>query len=240
MINIIDTYNQSNIDEIWQHKGALSTNKEHIHHKILDILKDYNFYEFNKFCNINEFVKYINDFIINNNIESNYKDSSNQIKGFIFESFCQVFLNYFSTLDILVKDKRIAPRYTFKYCIPTPIEYCDYGVDLLCRITDSTGVSKNAVIQVKYRLDKDAPLEANIMQKLYADGTYFKFIDPFTIDDKSQPLVLFTNADFNKYRPTFQKHPMYHNTVIIDCNSIDLVVNNDDFWDEYKKYMKKI
>ena len=237
MYNIIENYNENKIKEIWGIKSMLSDKNARHPHKILDLLIDADFYNFESFKNLDEFVNYVN-IIANNSLFTKYENGANQVKGYIFELFNMLFLNYFSTLDIIERNNKIAPRYTFKYCMPIPLEYKDYGIDLLCRVTDKSGESKNAVIQTKYRFAKNSILNADLQDKLFSQGVHNKFIESFDNDYPYKTLILFTDINFDKYRPAFEHNSLYKNLIIIDCNTINNVINNYDFWQYFKNYIK--
>lgn len=241
MFDIISHYKTSDFNDVWGKKSAYHSNGKIIHHKMLDVLNEINFCNFTSFSTIEEFVNYINNILVKNNIETaEFKDINSQIKGYIFELFVCEMLNYFCTFDVIERNNNIAPRYTFKYVSCTPEKYNDYGIDLLCRLTDNTGISKNAVIQVKYRKNEDDILKADIQDKLLAQGVYFKFIDPVTIDSTQKTLVLVTDVKFDKYRPAFEKNPIYKKLLVIDGNTINNIINNYDFWQYFKEVLKKL
>lgn len=246
MFDIISQYDVNMSKDIFAKKCGLTSINLKIgyeHRAILNLFDEYNFCNFNNFQTIDEFTQYINDFSKNEKI-SLYKNGANNIKGIIFEIFAMLFLNYFSTLDIIEKNNKIAQRYTFKCCMPIAEEYSeDYGIDLICRSTSISGESKNAVIQVKYRSDKDTKeISSDLIDKLYAQGIYNEYIESFNKNSEiiNKQIILFTNADFAKYRPTFEKHPIYNHLLIIDYNTINNTINNQDFWLYFKKYIANL
>ena len=232
------------IYEIWGKYSSYKYKSCIEHKKLLNVCKSINFLnDIETFDTIDDFILYINNILISNNIETDeYKDINNQFKGYIFELFTYYFLNYFSTISVHVRNKEQVETYIIKYVCRIPDNYEDYGIDLLCKITSRTGESKNAVIQVKYRSDVSFEnLHSIIIDKLGFQGARAGFIKPLTpenSDDKT--LILFTSAKYDKFKRTFEEHIGFKNLLIIDGNTINDLINNTDFWEDFKQFIINI
>lgn len=239
MINIKELYTSDNFLKRWRDKSTYRNKSTSIPRKILDIILNIKYLsDIISFNTIDEFTEYTNNILIKNNIT----DEQDQFKGYIFELFCIIFLNYFKSISIHVKDKDIVETYVFKYiCLP-PERYKDYGVDAVCLLTRrGMGENKNSVIQVKFRTSKKFDIHADIMDKLLAQGTKNGFIKPITPENtKDKTLILFTSAYYNEYKRAFENNSLYENLIIIDGNTINDYINDYDFWDEFKQTIDNI
>ncbi|WQJ53244.1 MAG: hypothetical protein [Wendovervirus sonii] len=240
LFNIFRHYTEQNYLENWSRKGFYENNGQLIHCKLLNVCKDIKFLEdIDNFSNVHLFTKYIQDKLVEYGITENALTS--QFKGYIFELFTECFLNYFSNIAILNANKNEINLYTIKYvCLP-PESYKDYGIDQLCRITANDGISKNAVIQVKFRTSDEFNLSTTIIDKLGFQGSRAGFINPITPENnKDKTLILFTNLYYNEYKRAFENNIGFENLLIIDGTSIDYNIKNNDFWQFFKNLLQNI
>lgn len=242
--DIKQIYDSQNFCEVWREKTHIRYQKKSRLGGCLTIMSEMNIFDelenIKRFNSIDKFVDYISGKVNTHPECKNVVEIANQVKGFIFELFTVEFLNFFCKQNVIVKDKNKTSTVTFKYCCALS-DYTDFGIDLVSRITDRSGTSENAVIQVKYRTDKtNGILSSDIIDKLGFQGAKLNIIEPLREDSKNKPLVLFTNVHWDHYRATFEKHPGYDNLLIIDGNTIDESINNDDFWTSFKNTLNNI
>ena len=239
MIDIKTLYSSENFLKRWKDKGGYETKHEYIKWKILNIITDIKYLQDKiTFECIDDFIEYTNTILKEHNI----KEEVEQFKGYIFELFCIVFLNYFKSISIHVKDKDIVETYVFQYvCLP-PNDYKDYGVDSICLLNRrGMGKNKNGVIQVKFRTAKKFDIHADIMDKLLAQGTKHGFIEPITPENsKDKTLILFTSAYYNEYKRAFENNSLFENLIIIDGNTINDYINDFDLWIVFKQTIDNI
>lgn len=240
LFNIIEHYENQDHIESWCRRSYFNGKGRLEHRKLLDVCKVIGFLEgVESFDTIDSFSEYIQSNLSKNAITDT--ELTNQFKGYIFELFCETFLNYFSTISVHVRAKDTVETYVTKsVCVP-PSEYQDYGVDLLCRVSQRDGVSKNGVIQVKFRTGKDFNLQSSIIDKLGFQGVRCGFIEPLTPDNpKDKTLILFTNLRYDEYKRTFEGNIGFENLLIIDGHTIDELIATKDFWACLKNKLNKI
>lgn len=241
MIDIKQLVATQDFYRTWAMKSSLKDNKSVIHMQLAEMYKQMSFLDdIVNFGSVDEFTSYI----ISKLVAFKYaKDErpSKAFKGWIFELFCLSFLNYFTTFSIHTKrDNTVKTFVINSVCCLNPIETNDYGIDLVCRIADRTGISKNAVIQVKFRSGNEFMLKADIMDKLHSQGVKNGIIEGIGPGNKDKILILFTNLGFPEYKATFENNSLFENLLIIDKETINDLIPNMDFWMYFKGIMNGI